>query len=460
MRQAGLRAQFSESRTVAVCGCSIVGSAPRSTEGPKLSSVDHTDLPLAGFAPERPKPRRPKDITFKGGLDSAFHRWFRLTPSYSPTLVSEWLERFAPAIEGPVLDPFLGAGTTCIVASEMGLDSVGFEINPFLAFVGRVSSDWSVNWEDLATAGELVLAQTSEWLRELPDDYEKFAEELNTLPPLIHNVTRWWRPDVLREMIAIREACKSHGGVTTDHLLLALSQIVYSSASITMGRLQVSFKDRSNDTIEPRELFLDALQVMVEDLRAVPKDAGTVQVINGDSRDLAELELSPGAVFCSPPYPNRYSYIWNTRPHLYLLEMIDTPKAAADIDCDTLAGTWGRATSLMQKGRVDPTENVEMAMGKTLDELESASMFMRNYCCKYFNDLDAHLGAVRDRVAAKTPIGYVVGNSETNGVMVETHEILAGLMTANQFKVDEVESLRARNSGAGLVEVTVTSHAK
>ena len=36
------------------------------------------------------------------------------------------------------MDPFAGVGTTLVEANRLGLDSVGFEINPFAALVCRV----------------------------------------------------------------------------------------------------------------------------------------------------------------------------------------------------------------------------------------------------------------------------------------------------------------------------------
>ena len=37
-----------------------------------------------------------------------------------------------------VLDPFAGVGTTLVEAKRLGLNSIGFEINPFAAMVCRV----------------------------------------------------------------------------------------------------------------------------------------------------------------------------------------------------------------------------------------------------------------------------------------------------------------------------------
>lgn len=405
----------------------------------------------------RPKPHH---VTLLGGLDAPFHRWFRLTPSFSPWLVAEWLEAHPPARGGVVLDPFVGAGTTCIVAAELGIPSVGIEINPFLAFVSRVCSDWSVPPATLRARLDDVVSQAQEWLASFPEDPETLADALATKVPVIHNVYRWWRPDVLRELLAIRESSRKLGGDATDHLLLALAQIVYPTANITLGRLQVAFKDRSNDLIQPVALFTEVVEQMIWDLDRVPQDPGKVTILLGDSRDSPPFREDIGAVFCSPPYPNRYSYVWNTRPHLYLLELIETARAATDIDLVTIGGTWGTATSNLQKTWIEIRPNVDARLSETLAQLADRSMLMRNYVAKYFNDLDIQLGLLRARIAVGTPIGYVVGNTETKGIMVETQDVLAGLMQDNGFSVTGVEVLRARNSGQGLVEATVSAAAR
>src|SRR5438128_10831633 len=65
-------------------------------------------------------------VTFKGGLDRLAHRWFRLTPSFSPHLVSTILTEFARP-NSVVLDPFAGRGTTLIECQLQNVACVGIE---------------------------------------------------------------------------------------------------------------------------------------------------------------------------------------------------------------------------------------------------------------------------------------------------------------------------------------------
>ncbi len=360
-----------------------------------------------------------------------------------------------------ILEPFAGAGTTNIVAKEAGIDSIGVEINPFLAFVGQTCLDWTPTAQRFREAAANVVAAAAESVDGGPRDPAEFAESLGEALPPIHNVSRWWRDQVLRELVAIRHAINRQDGDVANHLKLALAQIVYSTANITLGRLQVAFVDRSSEEIAVFGPFAHMAEKIAADLEIsdrFPRAIGTIH--NADSTILDFVEDgSIDAVFTSPPYPNRYSYVWNTRPHLYLLEFFSTPKEAATLDLRTIGGTWGAATSALMKGVIEPRPAVESAAGSVIARLHEVSPLMGNYVTKYFNSMDLHISAVRPKLRSGASVGYVVGNSESKGVMVETHDILGEILVANGFSRIDHEVLRKRNSGAGLIEVTVSATA-
>lgn len=52
-------------------------------------------------------------------------------PAIFPKKLVEKCIKVSGYKNGIVLDPFLGTGTTCLVAQEMGLDSIGIEIDPY-----------------------------------------------------------------------------------------------------------------------------------------------------------------------------------------------------------------------------------------------------------------------------------------------------------------------------------------
>ena len=73
----------------------------------------------------------------------SMHRWANWIAGFSGEFARSAITRFLPRPHPPgegtlVMDPFAGVGTTLIEANRLGLDSIGFEINPFAALVCRV----------------------------------------------------------------------------------------------------------------------------------------------------------------------------------------------------------------------------------------------------------------------------------------------------------------------------------
>src|SRR5688572_21206784 len=144
------------------------------------------------------KPMPAKQATFKAGLATHVHRWFRLTPSFSPDLVRHMLGKLGSEAGELVLDPFARAGISLMEPRLEGLESHGFEITPLLHFVDRTSLDWRVSPSSITDSLQRVMAE----FRQIdPEVSFETMEESGFLIPPIHNPTRWWNPEVLKQIV-------------------------------------------------------------------------------------------------------------------------------------------------------------------------------------------------------------------------------------------------------------------
>jgi len=84
------------------------------------------------------KPQYKNLVNFSSNLDKPVHRWFDVKEGYSRDLIIDLLERFNIKKRDIILDPFCGGGTTLLAAKEKKINSLGFEVNPFLAFLTKV----------------------------------------------------------------------------------------------------------------------------------------------------------------------------------------------------------------------------------------------------------------------------------------------------------------------------------
>ena len=81
------------------------------------------------------------DCNFVYSAKYARHRWFNYKEGFSPILVEKIFNEYKLDKSSVVCDPFCGAGTTVAVAKAKGMRSIGFEVNPFAAFITKVKTE-------------------------------------------------------------------------------------------------------------------------------------------------------------------------------------------------------------------------------------------------------------------------------------------------------------------------------
>jgi len=401
-----------------------------------------------------------KDVTFAGGMKESVHRWFRLTPSYSPEVVRLLFKYLRCDQSKLVLDPFLGKGTTLIECQKLGYPGVGIEINPLLVKVSKLALEWDLDLERLTK-------MKAEFLRKIGREIDKNAEltceeycaRNKVKLPIIHNPFRWWKNDVLRNLLVIRTLLKSEiPNGFRGPFWMALCGSALDCANVHRNHPTISFDDNHNREIHVLADFEEKLETIVGDLREVSSKPHRIQsnVILGNSvKDLYSiLQSKVERVVTSPPYPNRFSYIHTTRPQLYFMEILDDVQAATEIDIDAVGGTWGRATSVLMKKEIRPQKEIADILDFR-ENLLSESLLMCNYATKYFNDMFEHIVRLKSMVRKGFRGAYVVGNSRLKKVEIHTEFYLARMFEKARFKVDEIMFFRRRGGKKKLYESAI-----
>jgi hypothetical protein len=400
--------------------------------------------------------------TFLAGMSARVHRWFRLTPSFGPDLVQKMLEDMETEKQHVILDPFSGAGTTLIEAKMEGHPSIGFEINPLLHFVCETSTRWDLSPSAVAATYTRIGGRFKSEQQRLA---RQGVEHIGIPLPVIHNVFRWWRPDVLKDMLILRDVIARESSEPAHRAFfnLALAGVLVPDlTNVTLGRLQLHFIDKSGYDIDVWKSYDTHTQAMIGDLAGIPEESRSVpcRILHADSTNNAITQVTEkiDRVITSPPYPNRYSYVWNTRPHIYLLEMFSTAKEASELDMATIGGTWGTATSCLIKGVIEPAYPViSDAIEPVAAEIRKTDNLMANYLIHYFNRLALQIVTMNGILRKKARCAYVVGCSRLKGVYVETDVLLGKVFEGLGlgFAVDRIERIRKRHSDKDLHESIV-----
>ena len=399
------------------------------------------------------------DITFKPGQSESVHRWYRLTPSFSPGLVRFLIGEFGIGEGAYVLDPFSGRGTTVIECQKQGIPAVGIDINPLLQQVGERSLRWETG--RLHLVGDYVREAGELLARHRGDSVAAALEKFDARLPLIRNVFRWWKAEVLRDLIICRElAAAARYAPVHDYLWLAVNKAALDCANIHRNHPTITFDDDHRRDIDVYSEVKTNLAEICEDLRGLTAEqAGRSRlnsvVLGNSTRGLAELTRRPADfVITSPPYPNRYSYVHQTRPQLHFMELLEDTAQATEIDLDAVGGTWGRATSVLQKRLIEVPGEVRPYLSY-YDELKGTNVLMCNYATKYFIDLWRHVRSLRRHASPGFRGAYVVGNSRLSGLEIFTEVILGKLFEREGFEVERIIAFRKRGGRQRLYETAV-----
>jgi len=411
----------------------------------------------------------PYKITYKGSVGLPIHRWVRLTPSFSPQLVSRLLREFKCDHRSKVLDPFMGIGTTVLQCQFEGFESVGVDINPFLHYVATMKTSlWQESLAELRNGAQDFVVMISEKRKEAMIPLEDFPKTLGVEVPRLHNITRWWRVEVLKDLLIGKHILKSASfdEETKEFLKMGLISILMDVANVTYEGVQFTFKDRSKEDIDVVTSLRKCLCEMVDDVEYFQQNVhriGRTSTIRGDSTRIAELlkDCRPTCVITSPPYPNRYSYVWNTRPYLYFFDFITEANEASELDKQAIGGTWGKATSDLVKGEVAPLNaDVANIVEETIEKIRSKNALkntnlMANYIMKYFNMMYDHATSLEKILAKNAELAYVIGNSEIKGVEIPADIWLGKIFEECGLAIDRIVRVRRRHSGKGLYESVV-----
>ncbi len=399
------------------------------------------------------------DITFKAGQLESVHRWYRLTPSYSPGLVRFLIKELQIEKEHFVLDPFSGRGTTSIECQKQGIRSLGVELNPLLKQIGNNSLIW--NTENIHLFDE--------YLREVSYLIEKFKsfsledviKIFNTTIPIIHNVFRWWKKYALKDLIIFRQVIlNSKYCSIKDYLWIALSEACLDCANIHRNHPTITFDDNHQRKIDVFDEVSKNLGIIYTDLKSLNNEEisfselSSIQLGNSTHNLKQHIYYPVDFVITSPPYPNRYSYIHQTRPQLYFMEVLDSVRQATEIDLQAVGGTWGKATSVLQKELIIIPPDIKPYLCY-YEELQYKSILMCNYATKYFIDMWKHIKSLTEIKATNFRGVYIVGNSRLSGVEIFTESILSRLFRHEGFEVEKIVSFRKRGGKKHLYETAI-----
>ena len=368
-------------------------------------------------------------------LQAPIHRWFTFPHSYSQTLVETVIKEWNLRPADRVCDPFVGAGTTLVVAKDHGISAIGIDVSPLSVLVSRVKvTDYRA---------ETLEAEWRRVRRLLP------PTALPAIPagmPLVRRAftrTAWNWLMALRGVISEIERREVREFFELAYLK-AMRQVCRAQSD--GGWLRWTRKRPSGNDLPQR---MDAVVAsMVSDIRAVGSRRtrqGIWRACKGDARALPNGVREISAVICSPPYPNRHDYSRVFAPEL-LLAFCDED-GLKRLRYEAFRSHVEAQPPEYHLDGYQPPEPIARAL-KTLRNAPVTDRRVRPMIQGYFEDIFLMLKALQECLIPGARLAFVVGNVRHAGVMVEVDEGLAEIGRRLSYRHDGTWVIRCRGNSA------------
>ncbi|MHC6690851.1 DNA methyltransferase [Klebsiella pneumoniae] len=392
----------------------------------------------------------------QGTIDLPFQRWFRFKEAFSPKFVVDTLTSL-PYEVNTCLDPFLGSGTTAITCKLMGINSIGTEVNPFLA--------------DLISA-KLKYVSPEIFLRgykNIIDNLEIIPEDFLLTPGMPLSFTE---PGIKGRFIfykntyaTIRALLRTSKLMSNDEArlfkVLLGSVLIENSNAIVNGkgrRYRRNWESRVKTGHDVIRSLNKAVYNALEDIQLFrTENNSTHTILNGDTRKLLKDIKKADVIIFSPPYPNSFDYtdVYNIELWMldYLKNDIDNKKLRNQTFRSHVQAKWNfdADMELNSKTLITVFDN----LNKLRKDLWNKNIPEMVY--NYFEDLQTIFKEFSRILPVNHHAIVAIGDSQYAGVHIDVGVILEEILISLGFVLQEkgeIRSMRSSSQHGGKFELS------
>ena len=397
--------------------------------------------------------------TFRDSLRAPVHSWFTYPAGFSHKAVEHSLSiQNLKVGESTIYDPFMGSGTTNLVAKSMGFHSVGVEAHPFVFDITQSKMHWDLDFDEV----ESFLTQIPTLLGTLPPEAEMIQTNESTFPELIN---KCFLPGALYSMMLLRDQIQSKGKYSLETRRFLSTALICTLRDVSIAATgwpyiapnKVKITSMSKNAVDT---YVKRVRKMAGDLRVIAAGASTEttshNLILGSSTSTDIDSESVDHIFTSPPYLNNFDYADRTRLEMYFMGEADN---WGEISSKIRTKLMTSATT--QINRSDSRYKLSSEINETspevfeflsesqekLEALRLTKGGKKSYdllVSGYFNDI---YQIIRDNFRVLKPgqnAYYILGDSAPYGVHIPTDELIGKVGVGLGFNSFDIEVLRVR----------------
>lgn len=387
-------------------------------------------------------------VTYVPNKEAPIHRWFQYKEGFSYKLVDLLLREFgADSTRHRVFDPFVGCGTTLLVARQMGLGAWGIDILPVAVFVSRVKlrevEEYDVKklWAEIERLGQVP-----------------FRPPTLIAPQDIRIIRLAYDPAVLEQILFFQEQIQQVADEAIREFLLLGLMAILEKVSYTSKDGQYLRLKRGKQIPPVRQTLLAQLGMMFSDLTRkqrqltlpglpqpfVHERNGQVYVARADARSFCDsFDDYAEIVITSPPYLNRYDYsrIYSLELCLQFVNRFEELKQVRH--------------SLLRshiESREAPTDHVRHpALVELLNNLAGQDLNNPRIPVMikgYFEDMNLALKQLARVCRPGARVALVVANARFHGELIPVDLLLSELAVDAGFEVERIIVTRYKGNSS------------
>lgn len=367
------------------------------------------------------------------------HRWYYFKEGFSPILVEKAIQDTQCNENDIIMDPFAGSGTVPLVATTNGLNGIGFEVNPFLVFLGKTK---------LIQVKTNIIHNTIERIKKgisLGKDsplagYSTFSENNNKKKwlfnkSILNAFEGGWNKtlELDKDIRNIYQLALLHAAMETCNATRDGKCLRYRKDWQTLNFNKDKFLNH----------FLLEMDIIKQDLELNPIFTNKGRIISGDSRINVKYRFPWKFKLCvtSPPYLNSFDYSDIYRPELFLGKFVNSNTDLNKIRHKTVR-------SHMQVAWEEPCKNdFGILYDETINQINKKRQVLWNnkiplMIQAYFEDISNLLRTLRTKANIDASLWLVVSTSAYAGVEIPVDLIIADIGIKTGWFLREIGVLR------------------
>lgn len=349
--------------------------------------------------------RYPQDYwDFKGTTKSGIHNIGKYPATMVPDMQYQLLSVVSKHLNNKnitLLDPFCGSGTTLVIAQELGINSVGIDINPYATLLSFVKTN-KYDKADVYNAISTIKSNLEQGLNFPIFDF--------------YNIKKWFRDDIIKSLSQIRHCILLEKSQDIRKFFwICLSEVIFkfSNDRTSTFKLHALPKQKIN-LIEDKciEYFIKIIKDNSEHLNY--SNTTSSNIIYGDSSSIINNKWKRefDIICTSPPYGDNPTTITYGQASILFLKWIDSKDLSCSQELLEKYTTIDKISVGGKKRKIINTKDIKSLQ----DFLGKISLKKQAKVINFFEDYYVSLKCMNKCLAKSGYLIMTVGNRSVDAV--------------------------------------------